>query len=275
MRFPIDERDWKTIGSDKVSAIGLGTWAVRDWDAALKVLEAAIESGKVNLVDTAEMYSWGRAEEMVGRLVRRVGRDRVFITTKILPHHLLDPEEAVKAAKASLRRLGVREVDLFLIHWPLSGVPIRRQVRALERAVYEHGLARYIGVSNFDHRQLREAVHATRSAEIVVDQVDYSVFRKWPETSGLLDVALEHGVTLQAYSPLGRCRARRSYRLREIARRIGRTPIQVALNYVISRPGVIAVTKTENMAHLEEILGALGWRLPPRIIEELEEPGCC
>jgi diketogulonate reductase-like aldo/keto reductase len=270
-RYPVDPSDWKPIGGDRVSAIGLGTWAIRSPRAAEEVLVAAIESGRVNLVDTAEMYGDGDAEELVGRVARRVGRDRVFITTKMLPHHLSSIEEAERAARASLRRLGVREVDLFLIHWPAWGVPVAEQVRRFEKAVYETGMARYIGVSNFSLPELREALGATRSAEIVVDQVHYSVLRREPEETGLLDYALENGVTIQAYTPLERGRVARHPAVRRIAERLGKTPIQVALNYLISRPRVVAIPKTERMDHLLEILGALGWRLPAWAIEELEK----
>ncbi len=268
--FPVDASDWKLIGRDKVSAIGLGTWAIRSYRAAEEVLVEAIETGLVNLIDTAEMYGDGLAEEMVGRVLRRVGRDRVFVTTKMLPYRLRSLEEIDQAARASLRRLGVSQVDLFLIHWPAHGIPIAEQVRRFEKVVIGKGYARYIGVSNFDKEELLEAIHATASAEIVVDQVHYSVLHRWPEASSLLKTAIENNVTIQAYTPLERGAVARHPRLREIAERLGKTPVQVALNYLISRPRVVAIPKTENREHLREILGALGWRLPAEVIEELE-----
>lgn len=269
--FPVDASDWKLVGADRVSAVGLGTWAIRSPRAAEEVLVAAVESGRVNLVDTAEMYGDGAAEELVGRVIRRVGRGRVFVTTKMLPHRLRSEEEVEKAARASLRRLGVREVDLFLIHWPAWGMPVAEQVRRFERVVYRGGYARYIGVSNFSKEELLEAIHATASAEVVVDQVHYSVLHREPEESSLLRLAVEHGVTLQAYTPLERGAVARHPAVRRVAERLGKTPVQVALNYLISRPRVVAIPKTERMDHLLEILGALGWRLPPDALEELEK----
>ncbi len=269
-RFPIDTNDWKIIGSDKVSAIGLGTWAIRSPRAAEDVLVYAIETGLINLIDTAEMYGSGLAEEVVGRVVRRVGKDRVFVTTKMLPERLVSDEEVEKAARASLKRLGLREVDLFLIHWPTYSVTISEQVRRFERVVYMKGYARYIGVSNFDKDQLLEALTSTAKAEIVVDQVHYSVLHKNPETTSLLRVAIDNNVIIQAYTPLERGAVIRHPKIRRIAENIGRTPVQVALNYLISRPNVVAIPKTERMNHLEDILGAFGWRLPASIIEELE-----
>jgi diketogulonate reductase-like aldo/keto reductase len=269
-RYPIDHSDWKPIGSDKVSAIGIGTWAIRSYDAAFETLVEAVESGRVNLVDTAEMYGSGRAEQLVGRLVEAVGRDRVFITTKMLPSRLADEDEIDRAARASLERLGVREVDLFLIHWPNPSLPIGVQVKRFERIVYGRGYARYIGVSNFDAQELLEAIHATSHTDIVVDQVHYSVISRRYVEEELLPVALENNVTIQAYTPLERCEVSRNPVVREVARAVGKTPVQVALNYLISRPRVVAIPKTENKSHLREILGSLGWRLPPDAIEKLE-----
>ncbi len=268
--YPIDYNDWKSIGRDRVSAIGLGTWAIRDYNSAFQVLVEAIESGRVNLIDTAEMYGAGRAEELVGRVVKAVGRDRVFITTKMLPDRLRDEAEIERAARASLRRLGLSEVDLFLIHWPNYSLPISVQVRRFERVVYGRGYARYIGVSNFDASELLEAIHATASAEIVVDQVHYSILHRRHVERELLPVALEHGVTIQAYTPLERCAVSRNPVVVEAARRLGKTPVQVALNYLISRPRVVAIPKTEKREHLHEILGSLGWRIPEQLLEELE-----
>ncbi|ABM80651.1 aldo/keto reductase [Hyperthermus butylicus] len=269
-RYSIDNSDWKLIGKDRVSAIGLGTWAIRRPEAAYQVMLAAIESGKVNLIDTAEMYGAGFAEKLVGRVVSSVGRDRVFITTKMLPERLVSEEEIEKAARASVRRLGVGMVDLFLIHWPNYQLPISVQVRRFERIIYGR-YARYIGVSNFGPEELLEAIHATSRAEIVVNQVHYSILHKRHVEEELLPIALKYGVTIQAYTPLERGAVAKHPKLLELSRKLGKTAIQIALNYLISRPRVIAIPKTENMDHLREILGALGWRLTEDILEELEK----
>ena len=270
-RFPIDTSDWKTIGSDKVSAIGLGTWAIRSPQRAVETLIEAIETGMINLIDTAEMYGDGASERIVGEVIRRVGRDRVFVTTKMLPSRLWSEERIEAAARASLERLGVREVDLFLIHWPAPGIPIAEQVRRFEKIVYGKGYARYIGVSNFNARELEEAVHATTMTEIVVDQVHYSVLTR-TEAEEILELILREnlGVTIQAYTPLERGAVARNKVVKEIAEKYGKTPIQVALNFLISRPQVVAIPKTEQKQHLREILGALGWRLASEDIEKLE-----
>ncbi|HID41374.1 MAG TPA: aldo/keto reductase [Pyrodictium sp.] len=268
--LPVDLSDRKPVGGDTVSAIGLGTWAIRNPRQALEVLVEAVETGLIDNIDTAEMYGDGAAEELVGELLRRVGRDRVFVTTKVLPWRLRSPEELERALRASLRRLGVSTVDLVLIHWPLDDMPVAEQVRRLERVAIGGGYARYIGVSNFDHRQLEEALEATASAEIVVDQVHYSVLHRRQVEEKLLPLALRNGVTIQAYTPLERGLVARHPVVRRVAERLGYTPVQVALNYLISRPRVVAIPKTEQRSHLREILSALGWRMPVEALEELE-----
>jgi len=156
-KFMIDFRDRKPLGrtGETISAIGIGTWGIRDYDSARKTLIKAIELG-LNLIDTAEMYGYGRAEELVGRVVEEVGRENVFITTKMLPSHLRDKGEVLRAGLASLKRLRVSEVDLFLIHWPNTSLSIEEQVRNFE-ALIDVGYARYIGISNFDAYEMEKA----------------------------------------------------------------------------------------------------------------------
>ncbi len=270
MRFPIDFNDVKPLGKTReyISAIGIGTWSIRNYDLAEEALIHAIEIG-LNVIDTAEMYHDGLAERLVGRVVRKVGRDRVFIITKLLPHRFRSPEKAIKAAEESIRRLGVEYVDLILIHWPDPLTPIERQVKALE-AIAMRGLTRYIGVSNFDRQELEIAIHSTSKYEIVLDQVKYSVLDKNVEYE-LLPYAIRVGITVQAYTPIERGRVNYMQKIIEIAYKYGKTPVQIALNYLISRPRVIAIPKSERRERIEEFRGALGWRLNPEDIEELEK----
>lgn len=269
-RFPVDYLDRKPLGrsSEFVSAIGIGTWGIVSEENARKALVRAVELG-LNLIDTAEMYGNGKAEELVGGVVREVGRESVFVTTKLYPHRFRDPEKAVKAAEASLRRLRTSYADLVLIHWPDDLSPIRAQIRSLE-AIADRGLTRYIGISNFNQSQMREALESTSKFEIVVNQVKYSALDKSVER-GLLGACLELGVTLVAYSPLERGAVLRVKLVREVAYRYGKTPVQVALNYLISRPRVVAIPKSEKTEHVEEFRGALGWRLKPGDVEQIEK----
>ena len=269
LRFPIDPSDMKPLGKtgEKIPAIGIGTWAIRNYGRAEEALVRAVELG-LNMIDTAEMYDSGKAEELVGKVVRSVGRDRVFITTKLLPKHFSNPDNAIRAAQASLRRLGIRTVDLILIHWPKFLTPIERQVEALE-AIAEAGYARYIGVSNFDAKKMVRAIYAARKHDIVVNQVKYSALDKAVEGS-LLPHAIKHGVTIQAYTPLEKGAVAKNKALARIGVKYNKTPVQVALNYLISRPRVVAIPKTERKERVDEFKGAIGWRLQEEDIKLIE-----
>ncbi|PCN51035.1 oxidoreductase [Candidatus Geothermarchaeota archaeon ex4572_27] len=200
-RFEVDSSDEKPLGKtgEKVPAIGLGTWRIRNYDLAFRAFVEGISLG-LRMIDTAEIYDAGRAEEFVGRVVREVGRDNVFITTKLTPGSLRSPDRAVRAAEASLRRLDVAYVDLVLAHWPELLTPVERLVASLE-AIADRGYTRYIGVSNFSASQLSKAMEASRRYEIVVNQVKYSPLDRAVEKE-LLPMMIREGVTMQAYTPL-------------------------------------------------------------------------
>ncbi len=268
MTIKIDYSDHKEIGKtgEKLSAIGLGTWAIHDYGSAYPVFIYGLENG-IDNIDTAEMYDNGYAEEFVGKIIKDYGRENVFITTKMLPSHLYSREKVLRAGKRSLKRLGVKYVDLFLIHWPNPSISIEKQVRNFEILV-DKGITRYIGVSNFDKKNLEKALYATSYAEIVVDQVHYSVLYREVEKE-LLPYAIENNITIQAYTPLEKGNVIYSDIIREIASKYDKTPIQIALNYLISHPRVIAIPKTENIVHLREILGSMGWRLSREDLEVL------
>uniref|UniRef100_A0A7J3ZJQ6 Aldo/keto reductase n=1 Tax=Fervidicoccus fontis TaxID=683846 RepID=A0A7J3ZJQ6_9CREN len=264
-----ERSDLKEIGrtGEKVSAIGLGTWDIRDYSKAEEALIYAVELG-LNLIDTAEMYDAGRAEELVGQVARRVGKDRVFITTKLLPDHFKSRDDAIKAARASLRRLGLEIVDLILIHWPLRYLPIEFQVKNLE-AIAEAGLTRYIGVSNFTVKELKAALESTKKHSIVVNQVKYSVLDREVEKE-LLPFCVSEGITVQAYTPLERGLVAKNQTLAEIGRKYNRTPVQVALNYLILHERVVAIPKTEKKPRVKEFKEAMGWRLRPEDVAVLK-----
>jgi len=268
-KFAIDYEDLKPLGNtdEKISAIGIGTWGIRDYKKAEDALVYAIERG-INVIDTAESYGDGLAEELVGRVIKKVGRDRVFVITKLLPHRFTDEDTVIRAMTRSLQRLDISYVDLVLIHWPNEYIPIETQIRYLETLAIK-GFSRYIGVSNFKLKELEKAIHSTSKFEIVLNQVKYSVIDKKVEKD-LLKFMIEKRITLQAYTPIERGAVARNPILIGIANKYGKTPIQVALNYLISRPYVTAIPKSETIQHIEEFIGALGWRLSSNDIEILE-----
>lgn len=166
---------------------------------------ALAEGGRlgINLIDTAENYGRGHAEEVVGRAVRMAGRRRLFLATKVSDHHL-HPDDVVRACRGSLRRLGVREIDLYQVHWtdPYDQVPLRRTMRALE-GLEREGLIRHIGVSNFAVRDLEEARSALSRTDVVSDQVQFNLLHRDVEEE-VLPYCQRHGISVLAYSPLAR-----------------------------------------------------------------------
>ncbi len=255
----------------EVSPIGLGTWGMgggfwtpdySDDERYIRALRYAYERG-VRVFDTAEMYGGGHSEELVGQALSEFQED-VVIVSKVWPNHLRY-DDLVRSAEASRRRLGVRSIDLYLIHWPSPEVPIGESIRALEDLI-DRGVIRCMGVSNFDVRLLQEAMGAARKYEVVADEVEYSVYRREPEAE-LIPFARRAGVTIIAYSPLGRGQAARDRFLAEIGRKYGKTAVQVALNYLL--PNSIPIPKASTKEHIDELLGAVGWALSPEDVEAI------
>ncbi|MEB2836628.1 MAG: aldo/keto reductase [Desulfurococcales archaeon] len=264
----VPRRYYRSVG-ESLSVLGLGTWAIRDYRAAEEVLVKAVTEYGVNSIDTAEIYGGGLAEQLVGRVASRVGRDEVFITTKLPPERFRTRESAVKAARASLSRMNLRDVDLLLIHWPDPLVPVERLVRNLE-AVADEGLARYVGVSNFSKTLLEEAMEAARKYEIAADQIHYSIVEKGPERESLIMLAAERGLMVQAYRVIERGGVALDEGLAGIAGELGLSPVQLAVAYVIN--GCItcmALVKTETLDHLEELVNAATLRLSEDVLSKL------
>ncbi|MCS7137030.1 MAG: aldo/keto reductase [Candidatus Caldarchaeum sp.] len=262
----------KTLGKtgESVAAIGLGTWSMggrefpdsRDDERCIAAIKLAVELG-MNHIDTAEMYAAGHAEELVGQAVKSFSRDEVFIATKVW-HTNLRYEDVLKSCRRSLERLQLKYVDLYMVHWPNPRIPVAETMRAMERLVKE-GFVRYIGVSNFDVDLLTEAMESLKSEEVVSNQVEYSLEARSVERE-LIPFCERNGVTVVAYTPLGKGRilseaTARGRALKQLAEKYGKTPAQIALNWVIWKPSVITIPKAVKQEHLRENAAAAGWRL--------------
>jgi diketogulonate reductase-like aldo/keto reductase len=210
--------------------LGLGVWQVRAGGEAEDAVRWALEAGYRH-IDTAQAYG---NEESVGRALRDSGvpRDEVFVATKFYPGSK-DPEAE---AEKSLERLGVDQVDLYLVHWPQGGPTWAWP--GMERA-HERGFARSIGISNFDPGEI-EAVMGLASVAPVVNQIQFSPFK---HRRTLLDACEEHGIVLEAYSPLTHGRDLGDKQLRRIAESRGRTPAQVLLRWGVQR-GIPVIPKS-------------------------------
>jgi diketogulonate reductase-like aldo/keto reductase len=253
-----------------VPEIGIGVWR---YSGGVEPLRRGIEMGAF-LVDTAEIYG---TEDVVGQAVKGI-RERVFIATKVSGSNLRH-DAVLRAAEASLRRLDSGHIDLYQIHWPNSAVPIQETMRAME-ALVDRGLVRYVGVSNFSTAELRAAQVAMSKYPIVSNQVLYNLNRRHIEED-LLPYCQKNNVTIIAYTPLDSGRLARTAEyppnpkaagaLEGVASRVRKTLAQVSLNWCISRPGVIAIPKSNSVPRVVENCGATGWRLSAADIRELDE----
>ena len=254
---------------ETVAALGQGTWKMAE-DPRLRAEETAtlrfgIEMG-ATLIDTAEMYADGGAEQLVGEAIEGV-REKVFLVSKVYPHNATR-RGTEAACERSLKRLRVEQLDLYLLHWPGS-VPIAETVEAFE-ALQQAGKIRHYGVSNFDRDELEDLWSVKDGRQIATDQVLYNLTRRGIELS-LIPWLREHNVPLMAYSPLEQGRLVQDKRLREFARRTGRTTAQAALAWLLAKPDVLVIPKSANRERLKENLGALEKPLTQEEVEEVEK----
>jgi 2,5-diketo-D-gluconate reductase A len=216
---------------NEIPLLGLGVWQVPEGRECEDAVRWALEAGYRH-VDTAQAYG---NEQSVGRALRDSGvpREEVFITTKFYPAR----DDAEVEAQGSLERLGVEQVDLYIIHWPQGGPTWAWD--GMQRA-RERGYARSIGVSNFSIAQLDELL-AVADTPPVVNQVQFSPFE---HRRALLEGCDERGVAIEAYSPLGTGEHLGDDRVRQIADRVGRTPAQVLIRWSIQRDLVVLPKST-------------------------------
>ena len=239
-----------------IPLLGLGVWQVENAQECVHAVRWALEEGYRH-IDTAQAYG---NEESVGLGLRQSGvpREEIFVTTKFLPRS----EDPVAALEASLRRLGLEYVDLYLIHWPAGGPTWAWP--GMERA-HEAGYARSIGVSNFGVDDLRQLL-ATATVPPVVNQVQFSPYEY---RKALLDSCRQNGIALEAYSPLGTGRHLTSDTVARIARRHGRTPAQVLLRWCIER-GIPIIPKSTHRERIAENAQLFDFRLSNQDIAELD-----
>jgi len=257
-------------GGERVPAVGQGTWYMgeRGHNAAKEAdaLRLGADLG-MTLIDTAEMYASGGAEEIVARASAGI-RDRLFIVSKVLPQNA-SRTGVPTACERSLKRLKTDRIDLYLLHWRGSH-PIAETVEAFE-ALKAAGKIRYWGVSNFDVADMKQVTGLPAGAACATDQVLYH-----PDSRGiefdLLPWCAGSGVPIMAYSPLGHDTRRllRSRALVSVAERRGDTPAQVAIAWGLRSGIVISIPKASDEAHVRENAGAGGLDLTDEDLAEID-----
>jgi diketogulonate reductase-like aldo/keto reductase len=257
-----------TLAGKAVPALGMGTWKMgessRLRSQEIAALQRGIELG-MTLIDTAEMYGEGAAEELIGEAIHGV-RERVFLVSKVYPHNA-DRRGATAACDRSRRRLGVERIDLYLLHWPGS-VPLAETLDAFAE-LKGAGKIGAFGVSNFDTQEMDEAWTLPHGREIATNQILYNLTRRGVEHD-LLPWLEVNGVPVMAYSPVEQGRLVRHPKLAAIAGKRGATPAQIALAWALAQPGVIAIPKSGDRNHLEENRRAAEIELSPEEIAALD-----
>jgi len=256
-----------------IPVLGQGTWRMGEDPAKrqseIDALRLGLDLG-MTLIDTAEMYGDGAAEELIGEAIAG-RRAEVFLVSKVYPHNATR-RGAVEACERSLRRLVTDYLDLYLLHWR-GAVPLAETLEAFQ-LLKQAGKIRDYGVSNFDTDDMEEAFSLPGGEEIVTNQVLYNLVHRGIERD-LLPWCRGRGLPIMAYSPIGHSASeqRKMFdrsQLKLIARRHHATPAQVALAWLLQRD-VIAIPKASNPEHVRENRGALDLILAKKDLEELDQ----
>ena len=302
---PIADPQTVTLGPNgpTVPALGVGTWAWGDslfWDYGKAysdsdlhaAFDACLDAG-LTLFDTAEIYGFGQSETLIGRFMQQ--RPEAVVATKYFPLPWRFSKQSVAdALAASLDRLQVASVALYQVHWPLDFLLSQKDLMQALAAEVKRGRIGAVGVSNYSAKQMREAHSylAEQGVPLAVNQVQYSLLHRKPETNGVIDTARDLGVTILAYSPLAQGLLTGKYTpeanlkpagarwldprfsqsgltklmpvigaLKEIGERRDRTPAQVALNWLVAQGNVLPIPGAKNARQASQNAGALGWEL--------------
>jgi diketogulonate reductase-like aldo/keto reductase len=258
-------------GGESVPALGIGTWNMGDKRRLradeVAALNMAVDLG-MRVIDTAEMYGSGAAEELVAEALAS-RRGEIFIVSKVLPHHATR-RGTMSACEASLRRLKTDRLDLYLLHWR-GNVPLEDTLEAFN-ALERDGKIRHWGVSNFDTDDMNDlaALETTGSTRVATNQVLYNLKRRGIEHD-LLPWCRNRGVPVMAYSPLEQGRLVGHKALVSVAGRHRATSAQVALAWVLRQPDVLAIPKAGRVDRVRENRQALDIVLTAEDLAELNE----
>jgi len=253
---------------DRVLALGQGTWNMGESAARaadeVRALQHGIDLG-MTLIDTAEMYGDGGAEKVVGKAIAG-RRDAVYLVSKVLPFNA-SRAGTVKACEASLKRLQVERIDLYLLHWRGTH-PFAATIDAMETLIDQGKIGAW-GVSNLDLDDMQELLEQDNGHHVQVNQVLYNLSRRGVEFD-LLPFGAEQNIALMAYSPIEQGRILKEPALAAVAKRHGATPAQVALAWTLRRPGVISIPKASTVQHVQDNRACLDLILDATDFAELD-----
>ena len=257
-----------TLSGVSVPVLGQGTWKMGERrersGREVAALRLGIELG-MTLIDTAEMYASGGAEEVVREAIAG-RRDEVFIVSKVVPSNA-SRAATIRACEASLKRLGTDRIDLYLLHWR-GGVPLAETVDAFETLKASGRIAAW-GVSNFDVDDMAELEALPAGGAVATNQVLYNLGSRGIDFD-LLPWQRQRGIPVMAYSPVGEGDLARDRRLQGIADRHDATPAQIALAWTLRGEGVIAIPKASQEAHVRDNRAAADIRLTSQDLADLD-----
>ena len=253
---------------ERVPAFGQGTWHMADDSRKradeVRALQAGIDRG-ATLIDTAEMYGDGKAEQLIAEAIRG-RRDEVFIVSKVYPHNA-SRRGAVAACERSLKRLKTDRIDLYLLHW--RGNTALAETMEAFATLKAGGKIRHYGVSNLDTADMEELWETEAGHAVQTNQVLYNLSRRGVEHT-LLPWLERRRIPVMAYSPIEQARLTRDPKLTAFAQAYDMTPAQAALAWLLRRDDVIVIPKTASVERLNDNLGALDIRLTAAQLAELD-----
>ena len=258
----------KLPSGEKVPQLGQGTWRMGENSRLRKEEVAALKLGidlGMTLIDTAEMYGTGNAEEIVAEAVAE-RRDECFIVSKVLPENS-SRTSTIAACERSLKRLKTDRIDLYLLHW--RGRPPLGETLAAFHALQEKGAIRYWGVSNFDVEDMEELVRLDGGGGCASNQVLYNLRHRGIE-AGLLPWCRQQTIPIMAYSPIEQGRLLRDRVLTQVALRHRATTAQIALAWVLRQNDMLVIPKVTTLEHVRENRASLDLKLTEQDMAELD-----
>ncbi|MFA6392123.1 MAG: aldo/keto reductase [Patescibacteria group bacterium] len=266
----------------QIPVIGIGTWGMggdltpkyNNDQKCIEALENAIKLGLTH-IDTAEIYAQGHTEELVGQAIKSFDRKRLFITTKVAKENL-SYDGIIKAMDDSLMRLDTPYVDLYLIHSSNPDFSIENSMRAMNHLV-ETNKTKFIGVSNFSVLQLKEAQKFSQN-KIVANQIEYNLITRnvgqntANMESDIIPFCQNNNILIIAYRPFARGDLFNTDFpiLEQLSKKYGKTKAQIALNWLVSKQGVITIPKALNLEHLQEIATSADWQMNKEDLKKLD-----
>jgi diketogulonate reductase-like aldo/keto reductase len=268
---------YETVHQLTLPKIGFGAWSIGGGSypdpsldpASMTALRAALEIGYTHF-DTAEAYASGHSEDLIGRAIRESNtkREDVFITSKVSPEHL-SYEAVFNSCENSLRHLGMDYIDLYLIHWPGTGIKYEETFRALNKLVQD-GKVRHLGVSNFKLRLLKQ-VQQYSETPIITNQIPYRLPDKTYVENGVIDYCQQNDILITAYSPLKFRNLSVNKTIKAIAQAHSATSYQIALAWLVAQPRIITIPMSYHPQHIRENFEASEITLTPDEFKTLNE----